>query len=135
VTGARETETAVRAYLAALDAGDPGAVAACVTEDFVNEHTSRLAESVCGREAYRERLAAFLAEFRALRYEIEELIVDGERCAVAYRMSARWAGTDPGSPRDRPFTLRGMFRFRVEAGRIAHRVDYFDSAEFERQVR
>jgi hypothetical protein len=34
----------------------------------------------------------------------------------------------------RPVVIRGVFRFRVEDGLIAHRADYWDGADFQRQV-
>lgn len=117
----------IEAYLGALNAGDPDAVAALVAEDFVNEHTSTAASGLVGRVAYRARLPSFLGEFPELRYEVEDLLVDGDRAAVAYRMTARYRGTTP-------VALRGMFRFRVEDGVVAARTDYFDSADFARQV-
>lgn len=116
----------VLAYLAALGSGDPDAVAALVTEDFHNEHTSALGRSLVGREPYRERLRGFLTEFAGLAYEVEEVIAEDDRVAVAYTMTATVTG--------RPVRIRGMFRFRVRDGLIAHRVDYWDSAEFTRQV-
>lgn len=121
------TREAVARYLAALDAHDPAAIAACVTDDFHNEHTSRLGESTRGREAYRERLPAFLAEFADLRYAVEEVVVEDDRAAVAYTMSCSWQRTHS-------VVIRGMFRFRVADGLVAHRVDYWDSAEFVRQT-
>ena len=120
-------EQAGRTYLAALNSGDVDRIAARVSEDFYNEHTSALGTSLRGRDAYRERLPSFLAAFGGLHYEVEDLIVAGDRAAVAYRMTATWHG-------ETPVTIRGMFRFRVEGGLIAHRIDYWDSAEFERQV-
>lgn len=127
-------EAQVRAYLAALNAADADAVAACVSEDFVNEHTSSLGETVVGRAPYRARLEAFFKEFSELRYDIEELLVDGDQAAVAYRLSGQWRGPEGGSRRARAFSLRGMFRFRLQHGLITQRVDYWDSAEFSRQV-
>jgi len=124
----------VRAYIAALNARDAAAAAACVSEDFVNEHTARLGESLRGREAYRQRLADFLAEFPELRYELETIIVENGEAAVAYRMSGRWCGPDQRYVPGKPFSLRGMFRFEVRNGAISRRVDYWDSAEFMRQV-
>lgn len=97
-----------------------------MTEDFHNEHTSVLGRSVVGREAYRERLHGFLAQFAGLRYEVEDVLVDGDRVAVPYTMRATVAS--------RPIAIRGMFRFRVRDGLVAHRVDYWDSAEFTRQL-
>jgi len=124
----------VRAYLAALNRGSADDAALCVSEGFINEHTTTLGETVVGREAYRERLARFLESFSRLHYEVEQMIVDGPHVAVAYRMSATWQGPGADSSAGRPFVIRGMFRFEVEAGRINHRVDYWDSADFQRQV-
>jgi len=122
----RSPRATVRAYLDALNRADADGIAACVSEDFINEHTSTLGETIIGREAYHKRVSQFLQTFAELRYEAEAMIVDGEDVAVPYRMSALWRG--------RPFKIRGMFRFQVQHGRIVHRVDYWDSADFTRQV-
>jgi len=122
----RSPGATVRAYLDALNRGDADAIAACVSEDFINEHTSTLGETIVGREAYHKRVSQFLQSFAELHYEVETMIADGGQVAVPYRMSAVW--------RDRPFTIRGMFRFSVQQGQIVHRVDYWDSADFKRQV-
>jgi predicted ester cyclase len=121
------TRQAVERYIAALNRHDPEEIAACVTPGFHNEHTSAAGVSLRGRTAYRERLAVFLTEFTGLGYEAEDMLVDGDRAAVPYRMSFEYGGA--------PVVIRGMFRFRVEDGLIAHRVDYWDGADFERQIR
>ena len=120
------TGEVVGRYLEALNSGDPDRIAACVSEDFYNEHTSALGHSRRGRASYRERLPSFLAEFAGLHYEVEDTIVDGARAAVAYTMTCRYQGT--------PVSVRGVFRLRVEDGLIAHRVDYWDSTAFRAQV-
>ncbi|MDD9369745.1 MAG: nuclear transport factor 2 family protein [Acidimicrobiales bacterium] len=125
------TRDAVERFLAALNAGDPDRIAACVTDDINTEHTTTLGHSLRGRDAYRERLPRFLGQFTDLRYDLEDLVVDGERAAAAYRMSCRWLD-DGGTAH--PVTIRGVFRFRVADGAIAHRIDYWDSGEFQRQV-
>ncbi|MER7169166.1 nuclear transport factor 2 family protein [Micromonospora sp. NPDC000207] len=127
---AERTRDGVRRYLDALNAGDADAIAGCVSADFVNEHTSAAGRSVAGRAGYRARLDGFLADFVALRYEVEEVLVDGDRAAVAYRMSFRLASAGGA-----PVTVRGVFRFRVDSdGLVAHRVDYWDGAEVTRQI-
>src|SRR5690606_21651047 len=63
------TADVVTAYLQALSAGNVDAAVSLVADDFHNEHTSSLGNSLHGREAYRERLPRFLAEFTQLRYE------------------------------------------------------------------
>ena len=125
----------VSAYLAALNRADVDAAASYVSEGFVNEHTSTLGSTVVGRETYRSRLQEFLAEFAGVHYEVEQSIVEGANVAVAYRMSAAWRQPEAPASAARPFLIRGMFRFRVESGLIVHRVDYWDSADFQRQVR
>jgi steroid delta-isomerase-like uncharacterized protein len=117
----------VRAYLDSFASRDPDVIAAFVSEGFWNEHTSRLGASSHGREEYRHRLPAFLAEFSDVRYEVEEIVAADERVVVAYTMHARWRETTP-------IAIRGVFRFRVEDGLIAHRADYWDSSEFLRQT-
>ncbi|WFE21508.1 nuclear transport factor 2 family protein [Solwaraspora sp. WMMD937] len=129
LTGGR-TREAVRRYLSALNAWDADAVAGCVSPGFVNEHTAALGRTVTGRAAYRARLDGFLAEFADLHYEVEDLLVEGDRAAVAYRMSFRLVSAGRA-----PVRIRGMFRFLVDAdGLIARRVDYWDSAEVHRQI-
>jgi len=120
------TRSAVERYIDALNGGDPDRIAACVTEDFINEHTSALGQSRRGRASYRERLPSFLAEFAGLHYEMEDIVVEDDRAAVAYTMTC--------TCRDIPVSIRGMFRFRVDDGLISHRVDYWDSAAFLQQV-
>lgn len=101
-----------------------------MAENFVNEHTSSMGHSRFGRVEYRAALIGFLADFAELRYEVEELLVDGERAVAAYRMSFQMVSADRA-----PVSVRGVFRFRVDSdGLIAHRVDYWDSGEVRRQL-
>lgn len=120
------------AYLDAIAGRDPDAIADLVSDDFVNEHTSTLGETAVGRRAYRERLDGFLGRFLDLRYEPERVITEGDAVAVPYRMSARWVDDVGG---EHPVDLRGAFVFDVREGRIARRIDYWDSAAFLEQVR
>jgi steroid delta-isomerase-like uncharacterized protein len=124
-------EGLVRSYLAALDAGDIEATLGHVTADFVSEHASALGESFSGRDNYRARLPAFFALLPARHYDIEYVLVDGERAAVAYTLRTTAVRTDDTPT---PVELRGVFLFTCRDGRIARRVDYWDSAEFLRQL-
>ncbi len=114
------------AYLTAFATADPAAVAALVTDDFVNEHTAALGSGCVGRHEYSQRLANFMASMPKLRYEIEEMVADGDRVCAAYTMHAH--------VNDRDVAVRGMMRFRVERELIAQRVDYWDSLVFQRQA-
>jgi len=125
-----DTRAAVTAYLDALNAHDADRIAACVAENFVNEHTTAGAVSRHGRTAYRAALEDFLADFADLTYDVEQLIVDGARAAATYRMSFRMV-----SAGGRPVSVRGVFVFTMaDDGLIAHRTDYWDSGEVRRQL-
>jgi len=112
-----------RSYLASFEHRNVAEIAAHVSSDFVNEHTSALGSSCVGRAAYIERLPNFLGDMIGLRYAVEELVVEGQNVAVFYTMTAKWQGTTPVS-------IRGVQRLVVAKGLISHRTDYWDSATF-----
>jgi predicted ester cyclase len=101
-----------------------------VSPDFVNEHTSLRGHSRHGRADYRSALDRFLADFAELHYEVLQLLVDGRRAAAEYRMTFRML-----SAGGRPVSVRGVFLFALDdAGLIAHRTDFWDSAQVDRQL-
>ncbi|MEO5899133.1 MAG: nuclear transport factor 2 family protein [Ilumatobacteraceae bacterium] len=114
------------AYLAAFGTGDPAAVVALVTEDFVNEHTAALGAGCIGRAEYASRVPGFLASMPGLRYDVESVIAAGPDVAVAYTLHTYVNG--------RNVVVRGMMRFEVRDGLIARRVDYWDSLVYQRQA-
>jgi ketosteroid isomerase-like protein len=113
-------------YLAALSAHDVDRIVACVTDDFVNEHTSALGSTSSGRETYRGRLPGFLGQFESLRYEVVDTIVEGDRAAARYRMTAMFE--------DHALDIPGVMLFTVRDGLIAQRTDVWDSLTFLRQT-
>jgi ketosteroid isomerase-like protein len=115
------------AYVTSFASGDPDLIAGHVSADFWNEHTSALGSSCRGRDEYRRRLPAFLADFEGVRYEVEDVVTEGDRVVVAYAMYARWRG-------ERDIAIRGVFRLRVRDGQVVHRADYWDGTEFLRQT-
>jgi ketosteroid isomerase-like protein len=127
VTSAPEAPATVCvAYLQSFSTGDADAVAAFVTDDFVNEHTAALGGGCVGVDEYRQRLPAFLASMPGLWYDIEDVVADGDRVCAAYTLRT--------TVNERPIAVRGVMRFVVRAGRIAHRIDYWDSLVFQRQA-
>jgi steroid delta-isomerase-like uncharacterized protein len=116
----------VTEYLAALSAHDVDRIVACVTDDFVNEHTSALGSTSNGREVYRGRLPGFLGQFEGLRYDIVDTIVEGDRAAVRYRMTATYE--------EHALNIPGVMLFVVRDGLIAQRTDVWDSLTFLRQT-
>jgi ketosteroid isomerase-like protein len=113
-------------YLQAFSSGDADTVAAFVTEDFVNEHTAALGGGCVGIVEYRQRLPGFLASMPGLRYDIEDVVAEGNRVCAAYTLRT--------TVNDRPIAVRGVMRFVVRDGRVAHRTDYWDSLVFQQQA-
>lgn len=127
MTSAATTPTATCiGYLESFSSGRADAVAAFVTDDFVNEHTAALGGGCVGIDEYRRRLPGFLASMPGLRYEIEDVIADGDRVCAAYTLRT--------TVNERPIAVRGVMRFVVRDGRIARRIDYWDSLVFQRQA-
>jgi len=53
--------TTVRSYIGALNGGNPDDIASYVSDEFINEHTATLGETVTGRAAYRTASRVFWA--------------------------------------------------------------------------
>ena len=113
-------------YLAAFATGDPERVANHVTDDFRNEHTSAVGRPSEGRATYLERLPVFIASLPQLRYEVEDVVAEGDKVVVAYTLRCH--------VNDRDVAVRGVMRFEVRDGLIAQRTDYWDSRVFEQQA-
>ena len=76
-------------YLEAFVSGDPDAVAAFVTDDFVNEHTAALGSGCVGIDEYRQRLPGVLASMPGLHYVIDDVMADHDRVIAAYTLHTR----------------------------------------------
>ena len=114
------------AYLNAFATGDPNAVTAMVTDDFVNEHTAALGSGCTGKDEYVRRVPGFLASMPGLRYEIEDVAADGERVYAAYTLHTH--------VNERDVAVRGVMRFIVRGELVAKRIDYWDSMVFKQQA-
>ncbi len=126
MAGVGDVRDVARSYLASFATGEPAAVAAHVSENFSNVHTSALGAPSDGKAEYRARLGEFLTTFEGVTYEAEEILVEGDRAAAAYVMRARYEG--------QPFEIRGVMRMGIRNGLIEQRIDYFDSLSFLRQT-
>lgn len=115
-----------RSYLNAFATGEPAAVASHVTDDFENIQVGLLGTGCSGADTYRERLAGFLGAFTNLKYDVEELIVDGDKVAAAYKMTF----TD----NDRPMEVEGVMIMTIRDGKIAVRKDYWDGLSHLKQT-
>ena len=115
-----------RSYLASFAGGDIDAITGHVTADFVNEHTAALGSGCEGKDEYARRVPNFLASMPQLRYEVEDVVADGDKVVAAYTLHTH--------VNERDVAVRGVMRFVVRDGLIAKRTDYWDSLVFQRQA-
>lgn len=117
----------VEGYLHALSSGDVEGTVALVADGFVNEITAAIGAGTNGRDDYRSRLPGFLAQFAALQYEIVDIIAEGDRVSVRYRLTANFNGY--------PIDIPGVMLFEVRNDLIVRRTDVWDSMTLLRQTR
>jgi ketosteroid isomerase-like protein len=116
----------VRSYLNAFASGDPAVVVGHVTDDFENIQVGLLGKGCTGADVYAERLVGFLGAFTDLKYDIEELVVDGNKIAAAYKMTF----TDNGQS----MVIEGVMVITMRDGKIAVRKDYWDGLSHIKQT-
>jgi ketosteroid isomerase-like protein len=114
------------AYLNAFSTGEPDSVASFVTDDFRNIQVGLLGTGCTGRDNYRERLSGFLAAFRNLRYDVQDLIAEGDKVAASYTMMFNDGG--------RKFEIEGVMIMTIRDDRIAVRKDYWDGLSHLKQT-
>ncbi|WAC27397.1 nuclear transport factor 2 family protein [Ancylobacter sp. SL191] len=88
-----------------------------------------------GREALREGLERFFGFITEAHWQVRERIDSGPRVAVVYTLTGRLGVDLRGAPtRGLPVELRGVHLFDLADGAIAGTRDYWDPAEFQRQI-
>lgn len=117
-------------FLDALGGEDVEWIAHHVSENFENRHLTALGDDSTGREEYRRRLPAFLADFPNRTYWADEMVHQGDdtdaTVVVRYRFEAEHQGASLSVP--------GIAWFRVERGVITQRIDSWDSLTVLRQI-
>lgn len=116
----------VLSYLKAFSSGNPETIAAHVTEDFHNRQIGLLGTGCRGADTYRERLKGFLGAFRNLEYEVEDLVEESDKVAVAYRMTFEDS--------NRPVAVQGVMIIKLRDSLIAERADYWDGLSYLKQT-
>ena len=118
-------------YLRSFQSGEPEAIAAHVTDGFVNDHASALGSPCTGRAEYLLRLPGFLTSMPGLHYEADEPLVDGDRVAAPYTLHATGTALDGAVL---PVSIRGVMLLRFEGDLIASRLDVWDALTYLRQT-
>jgi ketosteroid isomerase-like protein len=124
--GLMSASDVVLSYLKSFSTGDPALIASHVTEDFENNQMGTLGQCFVGRNIYLKRLVLFLGAFTDLKYTIEDIICDGDKVAITYRMTANVDGCDINIP--------GVMTIMLREGFICKRNDYWDGLTYQKQI-
>lgn len=130
-----DTESLIRRYYAAFNAGDMPAFLALLTEDVVHDINQG------GRETGRAAFAAFMQRMNGnYREQIVDIAVmtspDGSRAAAEFTVLGEYLKTDEGLPEACGQTYRlpaGAF-FELRNGLVARISNTYNLADWLRQV-
>ena len=117
-------------FLDALGGEDVDWIVHHVSEGFENRHLTALGEDSTGREEYRQRLPAFLADFPDRTYWVDEMVHEGDDSGATVVVRYRFEASHQGAA----LSVPGLAWFRVESGGITRRIDSWDSLTVLRQV-
>lgn len=116
----------ILSYLTSFESADPELIVEHVSEEFENDQMGSIGKGCKGREAYQQRLAGFLGQFRNLRYAVDDIIDTNDRVAVAYTMHAE--------DNNKPIEIRGVMLFSIEENLIIKRSDCWDGLSYFQQM-
>src|SRR5689334_20841794 len=72
-----------------------------------------------GPKAFREYYSAIRAALPDARYEVDDLIAEGDRVVVRWRLLGTHTGAFRGiAPTGRPFTMKGIAIYRLKGGQL-----------------
>jgi predicted ester cyclase len=79
-------------------------------------------EGATGPKAFRDYYAAIRSAVPDARYEVDDLIAEGDRVVVRWRLLGTHQGAFAGiEPTGRPITLKGIAIYRVAGGKLIER--------------
>ena len=111
------TEKLAREVIAAFEAGDIARIGSLVTEDFVDHGAPPWAPQ--GRAGYL-RIMEFLKNVMNIRYEIHEVVADGDLVAARATVHGVHNSGHLGfAPTGRPYAMPTMHMYRASGGLLA----------------
>lgn len=79
-------------------------------------------EGATGPQAFRDYYAAIRSAVPDARYEVDDLIAEGDRVVVRWRLLGTHKGEFRGlAPTGRAITLKGIAIYRVDSGKLMER--------------
>lgn len=130
-----QTLDLVSRYYAAFNAGDAEGMLGLLTDDV--QHDINEGETQTGLELFRAFLAKMDAHYRERAEEVVVMATpDGSRAAAEFVIHGEYLKTDPGLPEaaGQTYVLPVGAFFEVRGGKIARVTNYYNLAEWTRQV-
>ncbi len=132
---ATDTETLIRRYYAAFNAGDMDSFLGLLTDDVVHDINQGT------REVGREAFASFMQRMnRHYREQLEDIVImtsaDGRRAAAEFVVLGEYLSTDEGLPEaaGQRYRLPAGAFFAVRDGRVARVTNYYNLNDWIAQV-
>src|SRR5690349_17546633 len=120
MTAEANKELVLRVFQQVIPAGDPAAMRACVTEDFLDHDP--LPGQPAGAAGAEYVVANMAGGHPDIRFAIHDLVAEGDRVTVRWTMRGTRSGTFLGQPpTGEPVELSAIVIFRIEDGRLAER--------------
>ncbi|WP_159999484.1 ketosteroid isomerase-related protein [Roseomonas sp. 18066] len=129
------TETLIRSYYAAFNAGDAEAMLALLTDDVAHDINQGARET--GKGAFRSFLARMAIHYRE---ELRDIVVlcesSGLRAAAEFTVHGTYLATDAGLPEavGQTYVLPVGAFFEVRDGLIARVTNYYNLEDWTAQV-
>jgi steroid delta-isomerase-like uncharacterized protein len=120
--------------IAAWNSHDPERIAALYAPEYEESDVAQ-ADSPRGRDGIRRTASLYLRAFPDLQVTLNELVVEGDRAALAWH----WRGTHQGTfmripPSGRCVTVRGTSFLTIENGQITRGTRIWDLAGLLRAI-
>jgi steroid delta-isomerase-like uncharacterized protein len=123
----------IEAYYEAFNRGDWDGMCALLTDDVA--HDLNQGERQIGRDAFRRFLDRMARCYREQLRDVA-VIADRGRAAAEYVVEGEYLATDEGMPpaRGQRYVLPGGAFFEVQGGQIRRVTNYYNVADWLRQV-
>jgi steroid delta-isomerase-like uncharacterized protein len=130
-----DVEEMLKEENAAWNSHDVDKIATFYTDDCIKEDVA-VGVHVRGKEAMKAVNSGAFAAVPDMKIELRLIISSRDTAATEWTMSGTYSSSHPGAPLviGRPFSIRGATIMQLREGRISRVSDYWDSAQFVRQV-
>ena len=132
---AATTETLIRRYYDAFNAGDVDAMLECVTDDLI--HDVNQGERRLGRERFHAFCARMAHHYKERLTGITVLTTgDGSRAAAEFNVEGQYLQSETGLPpaTGQRYGLPGGTFFAIHDGKIARVTTYYNLTDWIMQV-